>query len=117
MAKQDPNPPTWNDSMSDGCSAPFFLKPLLWRCKKDCLEHDEAYHVGGTWEDKLRADDKLWVGVAKNAIFGEWTANRMYNTIRTFTYNFPPGHPNRSSRNLTKVKAWNWLGTGPQRET
>jgi len=75
------------------------------RIHKACLKHDKAYWEGGDWSMKLTADDLLWDEVAE---VSKIAADAMYRGVRVFSYNFPPGHPNRSKRVLTKDKAWNW---------
>ena len=112
MAKQNPHPPPWDDSMSDGCSVPFFLKWVLRRFLKYCKKHDRKYHFGGDWRAKLKADDDLWDDVYNDGWLGRRLADPFYWTVRATTYNFPPGDPSRSWRSLTKGKAWNWLGQG-----
>jgi hypothetical protein len=117
MARQNSNPPPWNESMSDGCSA-FVLKLALWPFKKYCLLHDEAYHYGGTqaWQ-KDQADSTLYWNIRNHSWYGRLCAYSVYNAVRWGTYNYPPRHPLRSSRKLTKTKAWNWrLTTEDQRE-
>ena len=112
MAKQDSNPPPWNDSMSDGCTAPMFLKWALRFLLKYCRRHDEKYHFGGDWSAKLKADDELYEDIYNDGFWGRRLAGTIYWHIRMYTYNFPPGHSNRSWRHLTKGKAYNWLGPG-----
>lgn len=98
--------------MSDGCSAPFFLKWALSSFLEYCHRHDEKYHYGGGWSDKLKADDELYEDIYADGFLGRRLAGPIYWHIRAYTYNFPPGHPNRSRRRLTKGKAFNWLGPG-----
>jgi len=110
MAKQLANPPVWNVSMSDGCSAPFFFKWMLLGFSKYCHSHDKKYHYGGTWSDKLKADDELYYDIYDDGFWGRCMASPVYWHIRAYTYNFPTGHPNRSWRQLTKGKAFNFKG-------
>jgi len=111
MAKQDPNPPPWNDLMSDGCSG---VHDFFWR--KVCVAHDEAYHLGGTEVDKQIADDNLyhrmcdpeWSGKVGAWLGRHGAARRRYIGVRWLTYNYPPGHPARSKGSY--AEAFNWLG-------
>jgi len=113
VAKQDPNPPPFNPDEAS-CSAPFFLRWLLWRFKKYCVIHDEEYHYGGPrpWM-KDAADSRLYWNIYNDGWWGRMAAGPIYNHVRFYTHNYPPGHPNRSSRVITKVRAWNWQGPGP----
>jgi hypothetical protein len=114
MAAQDANPPPWHVGLSDGCSAPFLVKWMLWLILRMflpyCHRHDEKYHYGGTWSDKLKADDEFYYDIYNDGFWGRRCAGPVYWHIRTYTYNFPPDHSNRSWRQLTKGKAFNWLG-------
>jgi len=58
MAKQDLKPPPWLDSMSDGCTC---VKDRVFGVdvKQPCVNHDEAYHMGGGGADRLKADKNL----------------------------------------------------------
>lgn len=59
----------WNDSMSDGCSVPSFLRFIVKKETLDetkvCVLHDKAYYYGGSAEDRERADEALRVGLIK----------------------------------------------------
>ena len=59
MARQDPNPPIWNDMMSDGCTWVLDWLPLVGDMTAACRAHDKAYYYGGTEADKLKADQQL----------------------------------------------------------
>ena len=111
VAKQDPRPPPWDDSMADGCSG----VPDLG-CTIPCKNHDHKYHVGGTVEDKLIADGEFYTDMCNTPGFWGWIARHglareRYIAVRWLTYNYPPGHPNRSEENY--IEAFNWLGPGP----
>lgn len=115
MAKQDANPPPWDDSMSDGCSGVFNLGYT-----KPCKNHDRKYHVGGTVEDKLLADDELYDDMCATPGFWGWMARHgmareRYIGVRFFTYNYPPWHPRRRKSD-DSIEAFNWLGPGPKAE-
>ncbi len=110
MAAQDPHPPPWHDSMSDGCSCPLVMKPFMWPFRKYCLEHDEKYHAGGDWVAKAKADVRLYNDIHGHSWYGRLVAQTVYNGVRAGTYNFPPQHELRSWRTLTKAKAWNFEG-------
>jgi len=113
LAKQNFNPPKWHVGLSDGCSAPWGLRWLFnSKLLKYCHRHDERYHYGGTWSDKLYADDEFYWNIYHSGWWGRRLAGTIYWNIRTYTYNFPVGHPNRSWRSLTKGKAFNFLGPG-----
>ena len=117
MAKQDRNPPPWTDDMSDGCTG---VHDFFW--KKVCIAHDADYHHGGSVEDKLIADAKLYDRMCDpewSGKIGAWlgrhgAARRRYWGVRTFTYNYPPGHPMRSDFK-GRVEAFNWLGPRPSK--
>ena len=47
MAKQDSNPPLWNNEMSDGCSGVFDWLPFVGSMTDCCVGHDELFHYGG----------------------------------------------------------------------
>ncbi len=47
MAQQDPDPPPWDRSMSDGCSGVPDWLPFVGSMVKCCEAHDEAFHYGG----------------------------------------------------------------------
>jgi len=62
---------------TDGCSGNLsariaacrnFLFPGRWSAllpwHDDCVEHDRAYHIGGTRHERLLADAKLMIAVA-----------------------------------------------------
>lgn len=111
MAKQDPNPPMWDDSMSDGCSGVIDLG-----FKVPCAKHDEKCHYGGSVEDKLIADGEFYSDMCDTPGFWGWVARHgvariRYNGVRFLTYNYPPNHPARS-RATGLVEAWNWEGPG-----
>ena len=108
MAKQDPNPPPWTDDMGDGCTG-----VLDYGYTEPCNNHDRKYHEGGNEVDKQRADDEFYDDMCATPGFWGWMARRYlarrrYIGVRWITYNFPPGHPNRSEGNY--IEAFNWLG-------
>ncbi len=113
MAAQDRNPPKWVVSMSDGCSG---VRDFGFR--RACINHDKAYHEGGGVEDKLIADGALYADMCEPKVVGKfWSwmgrhgwARTRYTGVRFTTYNYPPGHPQRSG---IAIEAFNWLGKGP----
>ncbi len=119
MASQDPNPPPWKDSMSDGCSGVF----NLW-FKVPCTRHDHRGYLGGDADDKAFADDKLylemmdpryvksWIGraVAKAGMAREGCAG-----VRIFAINYPPGHRLRRA-DEGALEVFNWLGKANEEE-
>jgi len=110
VAKQDTDPPLWADTMCDGCTG-----VLDYGYREACCVHDRAYHYGGTWSDKLAADDQFYKDMCNTPGFWGWMARfylarRRYLGVRWLVYNFPPGHPNRSEGNY--FEAFNWLGPG-----
>lgn len=112
MAKQDANPPPWDNSMADGCTGVL----NLWFTKA-CNKHDERYHAGGTVEDKLFADGEFYSDMCKTPGIGGWLARHgiareRYIGVRWTTYNYPPGHHARSE-DESYIEAFNWLGPGP----
>ena len=60
VSKQEPALPA--DFKSDGCS--LFPDGNYRDC---CVEHDKAYYVGGSWQQRLRADSKLFACVTRHA--------------------------------------------------
>lgn len=105
MAKQDRNPPPWTSDMSDGCSG---VCDFWWT--KACQDHDEAYHYGGSIEDKLIADGDFYEAMCNTPGVGGWVARHgwakvRYDGVRRLTYNYPPGH---FARHGFRAEAWNW---------
>ena len=56
--------------MSDGCSVPRVLRDLIpdleamcALCRPECLEHDEAFYYGGTFDEFMMANTKLYNGI------------------------------------------------------
>ena len=81
--------------MSDGCSG---VLDFWWNAA--CVKHDEAYHWGGSVEDKLIADGQLHADMCETPGIGGWLARRgwayiRYAGVRRLTYNYPPDHPSR----------------------
>ena len=57
MARQDRNPPPWDDSMRDGCSwVPDWL-PFVGSMVRCCKSHDKAFFFGGSREDFEKANN------------------------------------------------------------
>ena len=109
MAPQNPNPPPWWPEYSDGCSGPILMR-LLYRA--DCVDHDEDYWYGGTVEDKMRSDNGLYESMcARKGLRGVLARNGYarlcWTGVRFGTYNYPPGHPDRSDSGIY-VEAFNW---------
>jgi len=106
MAKQNPNPPEWKPSMSDGCSGVFEFG--YHDC---CVAHDKAYHYGGSAVDKLKADLMFYADMRSVPGIWGWLAGHgwariRYEGIRILTHNYPPDHPKRSR---WRIESWNWL--------
>ena len=59
MAKQDANPPPWDDSMSDGCTGVPDWLPRVGSMVDCCTAHDKAFHWGGDEEDFVRANQEF----------------------------------------------------------
>ena len=59
MAKQNPNPPTWDKSMSDGCSGVLDWLPMVGDMTDCCEEHDRAYYYGGGEAEFQAANDRF----------------------------------------------------------
>lgn len=96
MAKQDPNPPMWNDAMSDGCTGVLDWLPFVGDMTKACQKHDRAYHYGGTKEDKLKADTELKEDIkARGGWFGWLCARVRFWGVRKLAHG-----------------AFNWEGSG-----
>ena len=111
MAKQDYNPPPWNDSMSDGCSGVLDLGYSI-----PCRNHDRAFHYGGTVRDKKIADWNLYIDMWTVKGFWGWVARRglarvRYWGVRWLTYNYPPWDPARVKFPF-RLERFNWLGPG-----
>ena len=85
MAKQDPNPPPWDDSMSDGCSGVLDWLPLVGDMSAACRRHDKAYHYGGTAVDKVYADMQLEKDIRALGGWLAWLCARVrFWGVRTF---------------------------------
>lgn len=115
MAPQNLNPGQWHDSMSDGCSGPILMR-LLFR--DDCVRHDEGYWWGGSVEDKMRLDDKLATDMSnrkglRGILARNGYAKACWAGVRWGTYNYPPGHPDRSDSDIY-VEAFNWEPAYPE---
>ena len=117
MAKQQRDPPPWQDHMSDGCSG---VPNYGYRIP--CLRHDIRCYYGGDADDKSLCDDLLylemqdpryvesrfWRFVARNGL-----ARTRWAGVRFITINYPPGHPNRRAPD-NSLEVFNWLGPGWQ---
>lgn len=114
MAIQNANPSPWKEGMGDGCSGVFDF----WFTKA-CNNHDKGYYEGGDEVQKQKLDDQFYADMCDPKVsgkIGSWMgrhgmAKERYIGVRWTTYNFPPGHPNRSEGNY--IEAFNWLGPGP----
>ncbi|HED34221.1 MAG TPA: hypothetical protein ENJ08_08430 [Gammaproteobacteria bacterium] len=95
--------------VSDGCSSfpdgTLKQKTLWLQC---CIEHDKSYWLGGTYEQKLQADDELKACVAK--VGGATLAQVMHRGVRvggapwlptTFRWGYGWPYP-RGYKKLTK---------------
>lgn len=80
---REPLPP-FDPATSDGCSVPTWLKPFFPdtpAIRAACERHDAKYYVGGTREDRLKADAELlveWLVAGMNAE----TAEKGFAAIR-----------------------------------
>ena len=59
MAPQNPNPPKWDDSMSDGGTMIMDSLPISGDATPDFVDHDEDYHYGGDFWEKVKSDGRL----------------------------------------------------------
>lgn len=76
------NLPPWRDDMSDGCSG----APLLSanpKARARCVRHDERYYYGGSWQDRLAADQEFRAGLIADGI-ARWRADAAYQMVRLF---------------------------------
>jgi len=74
------------DFKSDGCS--MFPDGSYWEC---CVEHDKAYYVGGSWRERLSADNKLFNCVAdKDGVHHKLVAPLMWLGVRVGGVGFLP---------------------------
>ena len=119
MAKQNANPPRWDDSMSDGCSGVLDLG-----YKIVCERHDHRSYLGGDETDKAFTDDKFylemqdpryvksrfWRAVARGGL-----ARVRWAGLRFITINYPPGHRLRRLAD-NSVESFNWLGIANEAE-
>lgn len=95
MARQDPAPPPWDDSMSDGGTAIPDKLIFSGGAHDVFLRHDRDYHFGGGWREKIKADVKMWRGLMKKP--GSWKVISFPAFLVVSTVG---------------VKHWNWLGPG-----
>ena len=79
--------PPWDPSMSDGCSVPKILRDLVPEleamcalCRPECLLHDEAFYYGGTFEEFMAANEKLYQGIKPK--IGEQWATLWYGAVQ-----------------------------------
>lgn len=71
---------------SDGCS--WFPDGNYTDC---CVVHDQAYYAGGSWKKRLRADNKLFICVAKKkGWYQPLIAPVMWAGVRVFGVSFLP---------------------------
>lgn len=71
MAKQDPRPPVWHSTMSDGCTWCWDWLPGVGDMTEACVEHDRAFHYGGSEIDFENANNRLRDDIAS---LGGWFA-------------------------------------------
>ena len=84
---------------SDGCSA--LSIPYRWITKNVfgkerklsflpyCIEHDEAYWYGGTWQQRREADNRLFWGIISCAKKAVWWAKPVYYTLSCLMWVVP----------------------------
>lgn len=97
MAEQNPNPKPWRKGQGDGCTGVPDKLPFIGSMSHCCDEHDEWYHIGGKWADKMRADRKFRRCLKrKGCLFCKMVAWWRFKAVRK----------------LGK-KAFNWEGPGP----
>ena len=96
MAKQNANPPPWDDNMADGCSGVLDWLPLVGNMRPACVKHDKAYYFGGTKADKRKADQELKEDIkALSGLFAWLCAYLRFLAVRKFANS-----------------AFNWSGPG-----
>jgi hypothetical protein len=85
--------PQFDPSMSDGCSVPEVLKRIVPRldvlcslCQSECLEHDEAYYYGGTFEEFQAANRRFYQAIKLK--IGEHWATLWYGQVNLFGWNY-----------------------------
>ena len=82
-----PNLPPWDDSMSDGCSVPRWLRfaiPLETPEEQAvCRTHDRAYYYGGTARERAIADATFLLGLLASSMEVS-AAERYYQAVRLF---------------------------------
>ncbi len=125
MAAQNPNPGTWFERLSDGCSGVFDFKWINKGIRKACLIHDCDYWWGGARPAvKLRADIHFKQNTYKAGWLGRRLAPGRYWAVRRFNWNTPPrkgslaGPPERRYGTLweaikhgqTRAETFNWRG-------
>ena len=79
--------PPWDPAMSDGCSVPKILRDLVpdleamcALCRPECLEHDKAFYYGGTFEEFMQANERLYEGIKPK--IGEQWATLWYGGVQ-----------------------------------
>jgi len=81
-------PLEWRPENCDGCSVPSLLR-FVFPVENDrqisncCCPHDEAYHRGGSEQERERADQLLYSCLVANG-FSTFRAWQYYRAVRTF---------------------------------
>ena len=101
MAKQNPSPPVWNDSMSDGCTWVLDWLPFVGNMTWCCTRHDEEFHFGGNVTDWKRANKNFY-----NCIRRKKKCWFCYQVSKVVAY-WRRGGVRRFGRS-----SFNWLGPG-----
>ena len=102
MAKQDANPPPWDRSMSDGCTGVLDWLPFVGSIEDCCVDHDEAFHWGGTREDFVKANKKFFKCIHKKKRC--WFCHQVAKVV---------AHVRRGGVRRFGWKHFNRLGPGP----
>ncbi len=96
MAAQDPNPPLWDVSMSDGGTMIMDKLPISGDATADFEDHDEAYHYGGGWWAKVKSDLRL--------VWGLWSHGPGWWALSPVVF---------LGVTIGGLWNWNWKGPGP----
>lgn len=75
--------PPWRDEMSDGCSGAPLLSAIP-EARACCVRHDARYYVGGTWQDRLSADNDFRDELIATGKVPRWRAEAVYRLVRWF---------------------------------
>jgi len=97
MARQDPNPPMWNDMMSDGGTMIMDSLPISGDATPEFIAHDKDYHYGGGFWQKVKSDAKLTKGLFSHGLGWKVLSPFVFIGVSVgglFNWNWQgPGHP------------------------